>query len=74
MLRLLILEKNEWASRLFLVASNTSRVSSFDMNSIGKVKKKGRLFLKEHNKDASLFSRVINNTEIKHHLEQSSTL
>lgn len=55
MLRLLILEKNEWASRLFLVASNTSRVSSFDMNSIGKVKKKWRLFLKEHDKDASLF-------------------
>lgn len=55
MLRLLILKKNEWVSRLFLVASNTFWVSSFDMNSIWKVKKKGRLFLKEHDKDASLF-------------------
>lgn len=55
MLRLLILEKNEWVSSLFLVANNTSWISSFEMDSNWKVKKKGRIFLKEHDKDTSLF-------------------
>lgn len=42
-LSLLILEKNEWVSRLFLAANDISWVSSFSMNCIWKVKKKGRI-------------------------------
>lgn len=42
-LSLLILEKNEWVSRLFLAANDISWMSSFRMNCIWKVKIKGRI-------------------------------
>lgn len=39
----------------FLVANNSSWISCFDTGSIWKVKKKRRIFLKEHDKDTLFF-------------------